>query len=251
MKKILSYCLVATIALAMALMMVGCGGDEPHLKNFKVEFTGISQTYWSYTITPATDEETYATRLVTKKELEMRGLDDITAGKWKESYTGEQDFKSRKLYPASDYVVIVFPVSPSPGNPGYWERTGDAEYIFFSTQDWPNRMDGEIPNTQNGKVHQTNTLIHIDCMVLGDEQLHVYLWTTNPKGRFTKKDFFAYAGDYVSRYQGCPIYDIDFTGKYDAETNKYIYEGWFRMSNEQYSQGIRYSFKLACDLVKE
>lgn len=245
MKKILSYCLVATIVLGMA----SCGGDEPHLKNFKVEFKEETQTRVRYIITPANGQEAYRQTFVTKTEFLQLGVEEITSGKWYQGFYGEQSFAAAKLYPASEYVVIIFPVYSESGNKGSWERSGEPEYIFFTTSDWPNRMDGEIPGTQEGEVRKMEKSIRITGSVLGDQQFQVDLYATNPEGRFTKKDLNAYDGDYTSFFQIYPIYDIDFTGKYDAANNKYIYEGWFMISDEKYSQGVRYNFKMSCSPI--
>lgn len=246
MRKIFSFIAMA----AMTLMMASCGGNEPHLVNYKVEITEQTPTQVIYTITPADNTAKYVYRFATKKEFELNKVEELTSGAWTSPLTGtKQGLKAKNLYPASDYVLLIFPVAPIPNNNYGHQKSGEVECFFFTTPDWPTRNEGEMPYTLNGFVQKEDERVLLSWFFNDEMTLYMELATTRLEGRFTKKDLGASSGNYSAYFQSYPVYDIDFTGKYDAERDQYVYEGWFVASAENAKEGNRFNFKMICTLL--
>lgn len=248
-----------------AVVLSSCGGDEPHLKNFKVEIAEKGPAKAVFKITPTDKEGKYTFGIMTRKYFDTKWDDDIENTALT-AESGDATYTANYLYPASEYVFVIIPVVPNPEKPSVWSRAGETEYMFFSTPDWPLVEDNGQPYNWDGKVefYDGSTTVKI-TFANSDEQLYLVLNADKPYGTFTKKNLESYSlfwgiehcGIYANfesfyKYNGVesPIYDIDFTGTYDVNSSKYIYEGNFWMSCPEYDEGLRAPFKITCSKKK-
>ena len=271
MKNVINRALAAKkkiflgILALSAIVLSSCNENGAHMKNFKIEITELGPTKAVFHVTPLMGAGEYAIGVINKRYFDTYWDNDV-ANAGMAVYSNDITYTADFLYPASEYVFIVIPVMPNPEGTSKWVITGETEYISFTTPDWPRIDEDGATYTKNGTVehYKDNPKVKITFYESNIANMYLVLDANRHTGKFTKKDLSSFYviydyknciySNYSSYYEyngtEFPIYDIEFTGTYDVNLKKYIYEGWFIRSDSKFEKGQRDHFKLTCDLVE-
>ena len=234
MKKILSIFAVAAVVLGMA----SCNSNDPEskTKRFNIEVSNIAATTADLAVTPKDEQMSYAAGFITYNQfrnMEQEGLKNM----FKDAYasTGKSESKLSFLLPDTKYTVLACEMAEN------GEAIGDIEYYTFKTANVEAKMaefvedgaslpfEGEVGTIQNQflmtEIIGTYTFPDSETRIT----LDIVVWGDKKTGSFTSDDLTVFAkmvvdvdGEKGSGY----IYRADFTGKHDAASDTYTYEGW-------------------------
>ena len=251
MKKNLSLRIFGILVL-FGILFAACDNLTPTMKNFKVKFGEITPTTADVTVNPTTQVSNYYFWSERKSFVDAVSVEDyatLTKMTIPDSYRDDVHNVLENLYPATEHVVMVVPVTSN------LKMDGTIEYVKFKTSDWTKIIeDGALFEKEGAVTEHEDELgkyIELSC---GDENNGVKLLirSSKPTGNFTQRDLWYWPGlegsRLISEGKSYPIYNAEIAGIYEVSVKKYVYTGSWTANFVEEKCGKRTQFKISCDL---